>query len=97
MANSIGPFAAIYAIYETEKSTEDSEVPLWILALGGFGIVIGLATYGYNIIRAIGIKLVTITASRGFSIELGAAVVIIIASRYGMPLSTTHCQVIFKI
>eukprot|EP00210_Caulerpa_lentillifera_P008050 g7687.t1 len=81
VANSIGPFASIFMIYRRESSTR------------GAGIVLGLATYGYNIIRAIGVKLIKVTASRGFAIELGAAIVIIIGSQYGIPLSTTHCQV----
>eukprot|EP00179_Madagascaria_erythrocladioides_P001428 CAMPEP_0198312250 /NCGR_PEP_ID=MMETSP1450-20131203/3686_1 /TAXON_ID=753684 ORGANISM="Madagascaria erythrocladiodes, Strain CCMP3234" /NCGR_SAMPLE_ID=MMETSP1450 /ASSEMBLY_ACC=CAM_ASM_001115 /LENGTH=683 /DNA_ID=CAMNT_0044015189 /DNA_START=59 /DNA_END=2110 /DNA_ORIENTATION=+ len=69
------------------------EVPLWILALGGAGIVAGLAMWGYRIILAIGSKLTKITPSRGFSIELGAAITVLIASKLGLPVSTTHCQV----
>merc|ERR1711998_619098 len=54
---------------------------------------VGLLLYGYKIMRAIGVKLAVITPSRGFAIELGAAIVIIIGSYLGLPLSTTHCQV----
>ena len=61
--------------------------------MGGVGISLGLLIYGYKIIRAIGVKLCCITPSRGFSIELGSATIIIIGSRLGIPLSTTHCQV----
>jgi len=96
VANSIGPFAAIYIIWrdgEVAKKAELGDDAFWILALGGAGIVVGLALYGYKIIHAIGIKLAKITPSRGFSIELGAAFIIIIGSRQGWPLSTTHCQV----
>ena len=64
-----------------------------ILLLGGLGIAAGLLLYGYKIMRAIGVKLAAITPSRGFAIELGAAMVIILGSRMGWPLSTTHCQV----
>ena len=64
-----------------------------ILGLGGIGITVGLLIYGYKIIKAIGVKLCCITPSRGFSIELGSATIIIIGSRLGIPLSTTHCQV----
>jgi sodium-dependent phosphate transporter len=97
VANAIGPFAAIYTIWENGGIiAEDSELnstAYWVLALGGFGIIVGLAVYGYKIIRAIGVKLCTITPSRGVSIELASATVIIIGSRLGIPLSTTHCQV----
>mmetsp|Transcript_63223 Transcript_63223/g.142590 ORF Transcript_63223/g.142590 Transcript_63223/m.142590 type:complete len:124 (+) Transcript_63223:1396-1767(+) len=65
----------------------------WILALGGIGIAIGLATYGYKIMKAIGVKLAAITPSRGYCIELGAALVILFGTTQGWPLSTTHCQV----
>lgn len=93
VANSIGPLAAIVGAWN--RSAFDSKVPVqkWVLAVGAVGIVIGLATYGYKIIGAIGVKLSKITASRGFAIELGAAMVIILGSNYGIPLSTTHCQV----
>ena len=97
VANAIGPFAAIYTIWLNGGIiAEDSELnsaSYWVLALGGFGIIVGLAVYGYKIIRAIGVKLCTITPSRGVSIELASATVIIIGSRLGIPLSTTHCQV----
>ena len=59
-------------------------------ATGGVGIVVGLATYGYKIIRVLGVKMVHLTFSRGFAVELGAAIVIIVASRYGLPVSSTQ-------
>ena len=65
---------------------------LWILALY-FGMTVGLATYGYKIMNAMGVKLTAITPSRGSCIELGAALVIIYGTGQGWPLSTTHCQI----
>ena len=96
VANAMGPFMAIYFIYKNGKISKNSDTDdegYWILALGGVGIGFGLLLYGYKIIRAIGVKLSKITPSRGFAIELGAACVIILGSYYGLPLSTTHCQV----
>jgi len=96
VANAMGPFAACYMIWregEVSKKAELGADAYWILAIGGLGIVVGLATYGYHIVRAIGIKLAKITPSRGTCIELGSAAVVITGSRLELPLSTTHCQV----
>tara|TARA_B110000977_G_scaffold199291_1_gene286242 strand:+ start:4563 stop:5948 length:1386 start_codon:yes stop_codon:yes gene_type:complete len=96
VANAIGPFAAIFMIYKNEdvnKSADMGTDAYWILGLGGFGIVLGLAFYGQNIINTMGTRLCKITPSRGICIELGAAIVIITGARYGWPLSTTHCQI----
>ena len=97
VANAIGPYAAIVSIYmnegDLEKTVEMNDHAYLILGMGGVGISLGLILYGYKIIRAIGVKLCCITPSRGFSIELGSATIIIIGSRLGIPLSTTHCQV----
>lgn len=78
-----------YADYKSKKQ----DVELWILAMGGVGIVLGLAMWGYRIILAIGVKLTKLTPSRGFAIEIGAAITVLIASDIGLPVSTTHCQV----
>lgn len=76
-----------------EYKSFKQDVPLWILALGGAGIVLGLAMWGYRIILAIGVKLTKLTPARGFSIEIGAAITVLVASEIGIPVSTTHCQV----
>ena len=93
VANAIGPFATIVAIHSTGQIPEKSQVPIWILAIGGAGIVVGLWTWGYKIIDRIGKELTKISPSRGFTIELGAATTVVVASRIGIPVSTTHCQV----
>jgi len=93
VANACGPFAAIWGIYRTGETTVEVSVPVWVLVLGGFGLVFGLASLGKNIIKQIGMRLSKITPSRGLCIELGAALVVLIGTKYGIPLSTTHCQV----
>jgi len=96
VANSIGPFASMVVIFKTGKVSSKAEMgsdSYWILGLGAAGIVVGLALYGYKILHALGTKICKLTPSRGICIELGAACVIIMGSRLGWPLSTTHCQV----
>ena len=93
VANAIAPLATIFAIYNTGYLTDKTDVPIWILVVGGVGIVIGLSTWGYKIIDRIGRELTKITPSRGFVVELAAATTVIIASRAEIPVSTTHCQV----
>tara|TARA_B100001175_G_scaffold279348_1_gene256485 strand:- start:3707 stop:5377 length:1671 start_codon:yes stop_codon:yes gene_type:complete len=97
VSNAMGPFAAAYVAYNRGKVTKSAEIDsgamLCILALGGVGMIIGLSTYGYKIMNAMGTKLVAITPVRGSCIELGAAMVVIYGSGQGWPLSTTHCQI----
>jgi len=96
VANAIGPFAAMWAIHNSQDLNKKNDMDAdayWILGLGGVGIAVGLFLYGYRIMHAIGTKLVKITPSRGVAIELASALVIITGSRLKIPLSTTHCQV----
>eukprot|EP00210_Caulerpa_lentillifera_P005525 g5284.t1 len=93
VANSIGPLTVILGVYNKKPLEESMTVETWILVLGGIGIVVGLVTYGFNVIRSVGVKLTKITYSRGFSTELGSSIVVILGSHYGIPLSTTYCQV----
>jgi phosphate/sulfate permease len=92
-ANAIGPLAAIIAIVREGTVAAKATVPIWLLVLGGIGIVIGLATWGYKVIETVGKKITALTPSRGFAANLGAATTIVIASRLGFPISTTHTLV----
>jgi len=93
VANAIGPLAAVVSILKTGAVTMKTSVPLWILGLGGIGIVIGLATWGWRVIETIGKKITELTPTRGFSAEFAAAITIIFASKLGLPISTTHTLV----
>jgi len=93
VANAIGPLSAAIGILYSGTIALKAEIPLWTLALGGAGIVIGLATWGWRVIETIGKKITELTPTRGFSAEFGAAFTILIASRLGLPISTTHTLV----
>lgn len=93
VANAIGPIAAVLDILKTGMISQASPIPPWLLALGGVGIVIGLATWGWRVIETVGKKITELTPSRGFCAEFGAATTILIASKLGLPISTTHCLV----
>ncbi len=93
VANAIGPVAAIVSIVKTGAVAQESALATWILLLGAVGIVLGLATYGWRVIRTVGRKITELTPSRGFSAELAAATTVVIASGTGIPVSTTHTLV----
>jgi PiT family inorganic phosphate transporter len=93
VANAIGPLAAIVHIAQSGEISGAVPVPFWVLMLGGFGIVVGLATWGYKVIRTIGREITEMLPSRGFSAEFGAASVVLVFSLLGLPISTTHTLV----
>ena len=94
VANAIGPLAAINSVIANNGAFEaESALPVWILLLGGFGIVTGLAMWGHRVIRTIGGNITELTPSRGFAAEIAAATTVVIASGTGIPVSTTHTLV----
>ena len=93
VANAVGPLAAIVGVVSTGAVEAKTMMPGWILLLGGGGIVLGLATYGFKVMGTIGRKITELTPSRGFAAELGAAATVVLASGTGLPVSTTHTLV----
>ena len=94
VANAIGPLAAVYSIVESGgEIASKSALPSWILLLGGGGIVFGLATFGFRVMKTIGKGITELTPSRGFSAELAAATTVVLASYTGLPVSTTQVLV----
>ena len=93
VANAVGPMAAVISIAQTGLITSNSALPGWVLLVGGIGIVVGLATFGYKVIATVGKKITELTPSRGFAAEIAAAGTVVLASFTGIPISTTHTLV----
>ncbi len=94
VANGIGPLAAVYGLVQSGgELAQESDMPVWILVIGGSGIVVGLATYGYRVMMTIGTRITDLTPTRGFCATLAAAITVVLASRTAMPVSTTHIAV----
>ena len=94
VANAIGPLAAVAGIVKSGGIfVDESALPVWILLLGGIGIVVGLVTWGYKVMATIGRNITELTPSRGFAAELAAATTVVVASGTGIPISTTHTLV----
>ena len=93
VANAVGPLAAVVAILKDGHVQMKVVMPTWILGLGGGFIVFGLLVWGAKVMETIGEKITELTPSRGFSATFGAATVVLICSKMGLPISTTHTLV----
>jgi len=94
VANAIGPVAAVVSIVNSGgEVASKSLLPVWVLGLGGAGIVIGLIMYGKKVIATVGNQITELTPSRGFAATLAAATTVVLASGTGLPISTTHTLV----
>jgi len=99
VANGIGPLAAVLSVVHaaqagaTEVIGQKAPLPIWVLLVGGIGIVIGLATMGYRVMQTIGTKITELTPTRGYCATLAAATTVVLASKTGLPVSTTHIAV----
>lgn len=91
VANAVGPWAATYQTYRAGAVATKSPTPVWFLVVAGFLLGAGFWFYGFHIIRALGNKITQMSPTRGFSVELGAAITVLLASRLGLPVSTTQC------
>ncbi len=86
VANAVGPIAAALGYL-------GQETPVWVLLVGGLGISVGFATWGYRVIETVGKRITELTPTRGFSAEFATATTVLLASYFGMPISTTHTLV----
>lgn len=93
VANAIGPLAAVINLERGIEVADQAAVAPWMLVVGGIGIVVGLATWGYKVMETVGKKITELTPSRAFAAQLASALTIVVASRMGIPVSTTHVLV----
>ena len=93
VANSIGPLAAINDALMTGSVASKASIPLWVMAVGGIGIAIGLALFGPKLIRTVGSEITELDKTRAFCVAMAASITVIIASQLGLPVSSTHIAV----
>ncbi len=93
VANAIGPLAVVYFLVKTGGIGDEIPVPTFLLIFGGVGIACGIWMAGHRVMETIGTKITTLTNSRGFSVDFAAATTVLVASKLGLPVSTTHAAV----
>jgi PiT family inorganic phosphate transporter len=93
VANAIGPLAVIYFLVKTGTVGVQVPVPIYLLLFGGLGIACGIGMAGHRVMDTIGNKITTLTNTRGFAVDFAAATTVLIASKLGLPVSTTHAAV----
>ena len=93
VANAIGPLAVIYFLVKTGGVGAEVPVPVFLLLFGGIGIAFGISMAGARVMETVGKKITTLTNTRGFSVDFAAATTVLVASKMGLPVSTTHAAV----
>ncbi|KAK3215604.1 hypothetical protein GRF29_8g561905 [Pseudopithomyces chartarum] len=91
VANAVGPWVGSYNTYVTGEVTPTADTPIWILVVAGLLLGLGFWFYGYHVMRSLGNKITQVSPTRGFAMELGAAITVLLASRLALPVSTTQC------
>jgi inorganic phosphate transporter, PiT family len=88
---TMGIITLIIALNQQGGSIEHlGSIPLWVILSAGIVMGAGTMVGGWRVIRTIGLRLTKLEPVHGFAAETGAAVVIFGASRFGIPVSTTH-------
>jgi len=93
VANAIGPVAAIIPLATTGTMGAVAQIPLYLLIIGGVGMAVGCLTWGYKVMKTMGDRITKLTNTRGFAVDFGGATTVLIASKFGLPISTSHTAV----
>jgi len=93
VANAIGPVAAIIPLASTGGMDHVASIPIYLLIIGGFGMALGCLLWGYRVMKTMGERITKLTNTRGFSVDFGAATTVLLASKLGLPISTSHTAV----
>ena len=93
VANAVGPLAGINDAVMSGGVTEKAAIPLWVMLVGAVGIALGLALYGPKLIRTVGSEITDLDKARAYCIAIAAAITVILASQFGLPVSSTHIAV----
>lgn len=95
LSNAIAPLTALISIYKQQNVFQRDDTPIYVLVYAVFAAILGLWVFGHRVIKTIGTKMSQVNPASGFCIEFGAAVTILVASKLGLPISSTHCLVGF--
>lgn len=90
VANAVGPLAAIVDAVAHSGVSAKASVPFWVMFVGALGIAVGLLLYGPKLIRTVGSEITELDESRAFCVAMSAAITVIVASKLGLPVSSTH-------
>jgi len=93
VANAVGPLAAINEAILHGAVAAKAAIPIWVMMVGAIGIALGLALYGPKLIKTVGSEITELDQSRAFCIAMAAAITVIIATQFGLPVSSTHIAV----
>ncbi len=93
VANAIGPLAVIYFLVKTGNVGATVPVPVFLLIFGGIGIACGISMAGHRVMDTMGKKITALSNTRGFSVNFATATTVLVASKMGLPVSTTHAAV----
>ena len=93
VANAIGPLAAINEAVRGGEVAIKAAIPLWVMGIGALGIAVGLALYGPKLVKTVGSEITELDMIRAFCVSLAAAITVIIATHFGLPVSSTHIAV----